>query len=164
MSCRGHQNSRWRCRDTCSSFRSWHGWWVVWLQNKKVDLSYYLTNIQTFWFCCFIFFPSLFSGVIIDSSIFHITLRYITQYWSSRLKLSMHYERHKFCTRAKRAWQNLDVRSGYSKQQHPSFVPQGQISQKPLRKVMPLILHTQPIGCYWTRQRAKEKENLCSCH
>ena len=46
-------------------------------------------------------------------------------------------------TRAKRAWQNLDVRSGYIKQQHPSFVPQGQISQKPLRKVVPLIMHTQ---------------------
>ena len=46
-------------------------------------------------------------------------------------------------TRAKRAWQNLDVRSGYSKRQHPSFVPQGQISQKPLRKVVPLIMHTQ---------------------
>ena len=46
-------------------------------------------------------------------------------------------------THAKRALQNLDVRSGYSKQQHPSFVPQGQISQKPLRKVVPLIMHTQ---------------------
>ena len=44
---------------------------------------------------------------------------------------------------AKRVWQNLNVRSGYSKQQHPSFVPQGQISQKPLRKVVPLIMHTQ---------------------
>ena len=43
----------------------------------------------------------------------------------------------------KRAWQNLNVRSGYSKQQHPSFVPQGQISQKPLRKVVPHIMHTQ---------------------
>ena len=46
-------------------------------------------------------------------------------------------------THAKRAWQNLDVRSGYNKQQHPSFVPQGQISQKPLRNVVPLIMHTQ---------------------
>ena len=37
----------------------------------------------------------------------------------------------------------LDVCSGYSKRQHPSFVPQGQISQKPLRKVVPLIMHIQ---------------------
>ena len=44
---------------------------------------------------------------------------------------------------AKRAWQNLDVRSGYSKRQHPSFVPHGQISQKPLRKDVLLIMHTQ---------------------
>ena len=44
-------------------------------------------------------------------------------------------------TRAKRAWQNLNVRSG--EQKHPSFVPQGQISQKALRKVVPLIMHTQ---------------------
>ena len=51
-------------------------------------------------------------------------------------------------TRAKRAWQNVDVRSGDSKQQHPNFVPQGQISQKPLRKDVLLIMHTQSMGCY----------------
>ena len=50
--------------------------------------------------------------------------------------------RHRCAGRALKG-QNLDVRSGYSKQQHPSFVPQGQISQKPLRKVVPLIMHTQ---------------------
>src|SRR4029434_69124 len=44
----------------------------------------------------------------------------------------------------------INVRSGDSKRQHPSFVPQGQISQKALRNVMPLILHTQPMGCYWS--------------
>ena len=58
------------------------------------------------------------------------------------------------CRRAKRAWQNINVRSGYSKQHDPSFVPQSQISQKPLRKVMPLILHTQPMGCYWSTTQA----------
>src|SRR4029434_4598238 len=65
--------------------------------------------------------------------------------------------------RAKRAWQNLMVRAVDSKRQHPSFVPQGQISQKPLRNVMPLILHTQPMGCYWSNiDLCKKNVNLSS--
>ena len=63
-------------------------------------------------------------------------------------------------TRPKMAWQNLDVRSGYSKQQHPSFVPQGQIIQKPLKKVVPLIMHTQPIGCYWSKALVELQSNI----
>ena len=84
-----HQNSRWRYRGICFPFSSWNGWLVMWLENKNVDLSYCYISQELFRFCCLIFFTSLLLDVITDSSVFHITLRYIAQILIQTLHFSL---------------------------------------------------------------------------